>query len=405
VNVMNSVKIQQENFYYPEMDELDSESDCNSSDSGLDTGKHLDHTMQDTEANDVTDLQEANHTSSDQLAPETDSFDKFIPEDTSEGIYENTTPLADVYGSKPIHQYEFGKPSPSSLGSTASSSQEFQDLEELESPGSPKRVWGVRESGSPVSPSPRTNNPTEDMIAKEIKELKEREDELRRLREEAERDLAASPSQEDQQEHDNDMPEPTEPTITSSSQPKPVKQSAAATSKPTLKHPASHSITQPPPDKPNDASTKFNPSNYRPVVVPPRSRIMQEFIINGGKVTAFTQPDNSVIQLRKPQVHKAQPKVSAPSGEPRHKTRTALDKIQEELLETQKREEELKNLRTNLARCKSEESILEGGDQEGEDKVEDAPEEAQGPPSLMHTKGKSGLISVWEKRIQYEKAA
>ena len=29
---------------------------------------------------------------------------------------------------------------------------------------------------------------------------------------------------------------------------------------------------------------------------------LQEFLVNGGKVTAFTQPDTSVIQLRKPQV-------------------------------------------------------------------------------------------------------
>ena len=53
-------------------------------------------------------------------------------------------------------------------------------------------------------------------------------------------------------------------------------------------------------------SDKFNPNLYRPVIVPPRPRIMQDFIANGGKVTAFTQPDrdNTVIQLRKPQVHK-----------------------------------------------------------------------------------------------------
>ena len=45
-----------------------------------------------------------------------------------------------------------------------------------------RRVWGVREGGAPQTPSPRAVNPTEDKIAKEIKELKEREDELRRLR-------------------------------------------------------------------------------------------------------------------------------------------------------------------------------------------------------------------------------
>ena len=36
---------------------------------------------------------------------------------------------------------------------------------------------------------------------------------------------------------------------------------------------------------------------------------MQDFIANGGKVTAFTTPDNTVIQLRKPQVHKVSNKL------------------------------------------------------------------------------------------------
>ena len=45
-----------------------------------------------------------------------------------------------------------------------------------------RRVWGVREGGSGHAPSPRPVNPTEDKIAKEIQELKEREEELRKLR-------------------------------------------------------------------------------------------------------------------------------------------------------------------------------------------------------------------------------
>ena len=56
-------------------------------------------------------------------------------------------------------------------------------------------------------------------------------------------------------------------------------------------------------------SDKFNPNLYRPVIVPHRPRIMQDFIANGGKVTAFTTPDNTVIQLRKPQVHKVSNKL------------------------------------------------------------------------------------------------
>jgi hypothetical protein len=48
----------------------------------------------------------------------------------------------------------------------------------------PQKIWGVRGTGSNHihDPPPRSQNPTEDRIAQEIKELKEREDELRRLR-------------------------------------------------------------------------------------------------------------------------------------------------------------------------------------------------------------------------------
>jgi hypothetical protein len=51
----------------------------------------------------------------------------------------------------------------------------------------PQKIWGVRGTGSgalhdPPASANRSQNPTEDRIAQEIKELKEREDELRRLR-------------------------------------------------------------------------------------------------------------------------------------------------------------------------------------------------------------------------------
>ena len=48
---------------------------------------------------------------------------------------------------------------------------------------------------------------------------------------------------------------------------------------------------------------KFNPNLYRPVILSPRPGIMQNFIANRGKVTAFKKTD-TVVQLRKPQVYK-----------------------------------------------------------------------------------------------------
>jgi hypothetical protein len=62
-----------------------------------------------------------------------------------------------------------------------------QDLESFELGVEPQKIWGVRGTGSgalhdPPPSANRSQNPTEDRIAQEIKELKEREDELRRLR-------------------------------------------------------------------------------------------------------------------------------------------------------------------------------------------------------------------------------
>ena len=49
-----------------------------------------------------------------------------------------------------------------------------------------KRSWGVRRESSAVSPVERSVNPTEEVIAREIRELKEREEELaRRQREQS----------------------------------------------------------------------------------------------------------------------------------------------------------------------------------------------------------------------------
>ena len=53
--------------------------------------------------------------------------------------------------------------------------------------------------------------------------------------------------------------------------------------------------------------SKFNPSLYGPVILPPRARpgLMQSFLNNGGKVAAFKPPArDTVVTLRKPQVFK-----------------------------------------------------------------------------------------------------
>ena len=53
--------------------------------------------------------------------------------------------------------------------------------------------------------------------------------------------------------------------------------------------------------------SKFNPSLYGPVILPPRARpgLMQSFLSNGGKVAAFKPPArDTVVTLRKPQVFK-----------------------------------------------------------------------------------------------------
>merc|ERR1719499_2541643 len=109
--------------------------------------------------------------------------------------------------------------------------------------------------------------------------------------------------------------------------------------------PPHHHVVQ---EKPK-SSEKFNPSNYRPLLPPggARPRIMEDFISNGGRVTAFAPPDpaKELVTLRKPTVHKSVPKVQAPTALARQPTGTVLDKIQAELAETRRREEELKRSR------------------------------------------------------------
>ena len=112
----------------------------------------------------------------------------------SESIYENAAVLKSNNFVKPIsstlEKYEFGQNDDArsdSLGDESNESVVFQDIEDFDKPASDvesKTIsWGVRIGNLPQSPSPRNNNPTEDKIAKEIRELKEREDELIRLRE------------------------------------------------------------------------------------------------------------------------------------------------------------------------------------------------------------------------------
>ena len=112
----------------------------------------------------------------------------------SESIYENAAVLKSTNFIKPIsstlEKYEFGQNEDlrsDSLGDESNESVVFQDIEDFDKPASDvesKTIsWGVRIGSFPQSPSPRNNNPTEDKIGKEIRELKEREDELIRLRE------------------------------------------------------------------------------------------------------------------------------------------------------------------------------------------------------------------------------
>jgi len=361
------------------------DSDCESIDSGLETG------------NSNLETSENGYLEGDADCV-SDGFDKpdisgsydLENSEHSESIYENAAVLKSTNFIKPVsstlEKYEFGQNEESrsdSLGDESNESVVFQDIEDFDKPASDAESktisWGVRIGNLPQSPSPRNNNPTEDKIAKEIRELKEREDELIRLRE-AQTHALSTPSP------PSPTPSPEVPVIISQITPKSS----------TTKSPGS--------------SDKFNPNLYRPVIVPPRPRIMQDFIANGGKVTAFTQPDNTVIQLRKPQVHKSMPKVSPPVGTVRQSTGSVLDKIQAELAETKKREDELRKARRDMFRSQPDLTKILSKEKNSEANPKDnlghlVDSDGEETPSLLHTRGKSSLISVWESRIQCEKAA
>lgn len=260
-------------------------------------------------------------------------------------------------------------------------------------------TWGVRSTHSPPQPTIRTGspfdrstNPTEDKIAKEIREMKEREEELVRIRER---------------------------TVVT---PAPAPASGASGGTAVMESSAKQSN-----------SDKFNPSNYQPQILHPdkkatstsslgsngRPRIMEEFLSSGGKVTPFAalsppQP-SPVVQLRKPQVHKTVPKVSPPAPSGQRQASGLLvsvqDKIQAEVKESLAREEELRKRRRSTVEIREEEAEhdkVEEKDEVGEEEVveqkdivdlehETVPRDH---PSLMHIRGKSALISVWENRIQ-----
>merc|ERR1719410_1785495 len=250
----------------------------------------------------------------------------------------------------------------------------FQDLDNFESvpAGEVKRSWGVRRESSAVSPVERSVNPTEEVIAREIRELKEREEELaRRQREQS-------------QEPDTDTEEEEEEVREDTS----VKTSSSTVNMAEV--------------KPANNSSKFNPSLYGPVILP-RPGLMQSFLNNGGKVAAFKPPArDTVVTLRKPQVFKAVPKVSPPAAVAavtRPSQGQGLDKIQAELAETRRREDELR--RQRQPRASGGQHSLDTGDLD----TGEGEEEEDSPPSLVCTRGKSALISVWENRIQCEKAA
>lgn len=257
------------------------------------------------------------------------------------------------------------------------------DMDAKREPERGSKLWGVRHGGSAgLTPISRSANPTEDKIAKEIRELKEREEELVRRRE------SKSPS----------------PITPSPSPPPPVKEEPKSEA-PVKKHQEVLVKKQPSPEK-------FNPHHYRPLLPPgtPRPRIMEDFISNGGRVTAFVTPDHTkeLVTLRKPTVHKCVPKVQAPTALTRQPAVTTLDKIQAELAETRRREEELRRARRQMSRSTPDlTKVLPTGPERtfehGTDSQSEGEEEE--PSSMLQTRGKSALISVWESRIQGEQPA
>merc|ERR1712181_37854 len=261
-----------------------------------------------------------------------------------------------------------------------------------------------------------TSNPTEDKIAKEIRELKEREEELLRRREMSKSPTATTMTTTSLQPPPTSVSTPNLTVVPSAT----TKPSTPAKSAPTTKS-SSAAMATPSPVPPQlqaqektRPSEKFNPSNYRPLLPPggARPRIMEDFISNGGRVTAFAPQDHAkeLVTLRKPTVHKSVPKVQAPTALARQPTGTVLDKIQAELAETRRREEELKRARKQqLSRSQPDlTKVLPTGPEKTFEhcpEPDSEEEEEEEPSSLLQTRGKSALISVWESRIQSEQTA
>ena len=65
-----------------------------------------------------------------------------------------------------------------------------------------KRSWGVRRESSAVSPVERSVNPTEEVIAREIRELKEREEELARRQREQSQEPETDTEEEEEEEEE-----------------------------------------------------------------------------------------------------------------------------------------------------------------------------------------------------------
>lgn len=344
------------------VDDMDSEDDCISLDSGLETsGQALE----------------------------------------SESIYENAAVLKSANLVKSVtptlEKYQFGLNEDFEHFTVADSDVgDGEDRGDVTG-GDRGVTWGVRSTHSPPQPAIRTGspfdrstNPTEDKIAKEIREMKEREEELKAIRE---RTVTPSP-----------VPAPA-----------PVPGASGGTE-----------VTEAVRKQSN--SDKFNPSNYQPQILHPdkkatsslgsngRPRIMEEFLSSGGKVTPFTissppQP-SPVVQLRKPQVHKTVPKVSPPAPSGQRQASGLLvsvqDKIQAEVKESLAREEELRRRRRSTIEIREEQDRVEEQEEQEQEVVEQEDivqieQDIQVPtdhPSLMHIRGKSALISVWENRIQ-----
>jgi len=398
------------------------DSDCESLDSGLETGNSGLETSEngfvtngDTDS--VTDNEDDKN----------DSAESNLS-DFSEGIYENAAILKSTNMSiaaeiSTLEKYEFGnetinnstddfneedeeeieEPAGDDLDSDSDIKTEpvsFQDIENFESPPveSIKKSWGVRQdSVSLRESSERSSNPTEEKIAKEIRELKEREEELARLREEQQ---SAASVNTDTDDASSEVSEVVSEKIIEEE--KPVKIT-------------SNNIK--PISSNNNNSSKFNPAHYGPCIMPsrPKAGIMQNFINNKGKVNAFKTTD-TIVTLRKPQVYKSVPKVSPPVGSTMtRRDGNVIDKIQAELAETKRREDELRRQRRDMFRSQPdlrsiEDRVVEGENLENNGNLaeysgsSDA-EEEEDAPSMVCTRGKSALISVWENRIQCEKAA